>query len=139
MKKRLAELTHTWRFWLGLQFLLIFVLNIIGHVREKNALHLIFGSRLGEALIGLIGTILGFPSGIYFFFTTDTRLANTWLHGAFIAYTLPAIYYTLFLLCIWYITKQKRNWKIVATILTLFMILSFGGCSRVVEIPLIIT
>jgi len=134
MKEKFFKLVSKWRFWLSFQFLLIFVLNIIGHLREGNTLDRIFGSRLGEAFIGFIGTVLGFPSGIYFFFTDDTKI-----HGTFITYVLPAIYYPLFFILVWYITKQKRNWKLIALGLILFMFLSFGGCSRVVEIPLIVT
>ena len=139
MKEKNFKIVSKWRFWLSFQFLLIILLNIIGHVREGNTFDRIFGSRLGEAFVGFIGTILGFPSGIYFLFTDDTKLMNTWLHGRFIAYILPAIYYPIFFLSVWYITKQKRNWKLITIGLILFMILSFGGCSRIVEIPLITT
>ncbi|MEK7451728.1 MAG: hypothetical protein AAB664_00140, partial [Patescibacteria group bacterium] len=109
MKEKLLQLVTKWRFWLSFQFLLILILIIIGHVRERNALDRIFGSRFGEAFIGFIGTILGFPSGIYFFFTE--KIPN---NSVFMAYVLPAIYYPIFFFLVWYVTKQKRNWKLIA-------------------------
>jgi hypothetical protein len=131
----MKELITKWRFWIGFQFLLIIILNIIGHLREGNGLIEIFGYGSGMTLAGFIGTILGFPLGIYFLLVVRARLIDV---GVWI-YVLPAIYYPLFFTLVWYITKQKRKWKFLAIILILFMLLSFGGCSKVVEIPLQIT
>lgn len=138
MEEKFLHTVTKWRCWLGFQFLLIFIINIIGHVRQGNTLGEIFGSDLPFTLFGLFITILGFPSGIYFFFTSgdleDIRLSSTWLNGRFIGIIWPAIYYPIFFFLIRHITKQKRNWKLIAIGLILFMILSFAGLSRIVEI-----
>ena len=139
MKERIFKIIDQRRFWFSFQLSLIFLLNIVGHIREGNTPQRIFGSRLGEAFLGFVGTILGFPSGMYFLFTDQTRGLSKGPLSLFIAYIIPAIYYSAFFFSVIYIAKHKKYWRIVAICLLIFMLLSFAGCSRVVEIPLVIT
>lgn len=122
------------RFWFSLQLSLIALLNVIGHIRLKNDLKMIFVSRFGESLFGFAGTLIGFPLGIFTDFIP--RISDTLL-GMFIFYAVA--YYAAFFLLVSYISSHKKHWRVVAVFLLAFMALSFAGCSRVVEIPLIMT
>ncbi len=124
-------ITKRW-FWINFQFLLIIVLNVIGHIQAGNSFNQIF-HKLGAMFWMLVVTIIGFPSGIFFFFIKELR------DLPILPQITAAIYYPLFLFLVWYITKQKRNWRLIAIGLIIFMVLSFIGCSKVIEIPLQIT
>lgn len=129
------EKVTKWKFWLLLQSSLIIILYIIGNIRAGNAIDKIFGERALEALVGFIATIIAFPLGFYFLFTDQNPKSNNPL----LVFGTAIIFYTLFFILVWYITKKKKYYKIIATVLFLFIIISFGGCSRIIEIPLIVT
>ncbi|MFC1722725.1 hypothetical protein ACFL0V_01170 [Nanoarchaeota archaeon] len=136
--KTFWKIVTNWKFLLSLQSALIILLYIIGNIRSFEENSKIFISRIPEAIVNLVGTILGFPSGIYFLFTTKRIFAGG-ITGALVAYLVPLVYYSLFIVGLVYIAKKKKYFKKIALVLFIFMLLSFAGCSRVIELPLIIT
>lgn len=135
MKEKIFSLFRKWPFWIGLQASLIFLLNIVGNVRAENTLHAL-SRNLGAMFGNFLFTFLGFPSGIYFLFH-DSRVPG--ILQVFFAYLLPLFYYSVFLFLVSYITKEKKHWKWMAIGLLVFMLLSFGGCARVIDLQLVIT
>lgn len=132
MKKNIL---NTSTFWIVFQFLLLLGLNIIGHVRAGNHFENPTLHNLIWVIYGFIGTIVGFPSGMYFFFYDTGTYANNLL----LFYIIPVLYYPLFGLLVWYITTLKKYWRYAAIGLILFMLCSFIGCSTVIELPMQIT
>lgn len=136
MKESFFSLIKKWPFWIGLQISLLALLTLIGTIRAGNSFHALF-TRYEEGLVNILATILGFPSGIYFLFHPQGSPSG--LLGIFFAWVVPALYYPTFLFLVWYITKEKENWKWIAVGLLAFLLLSFGGCARVISLPLVIT
>ena len=137
MKKKFFSFFKMWPFWIGLQATLIILLNIIGHMRAENNLHDIL-LKPGMAVIGFFITVLGFPSGIYFFYNDGSKAHTGSLWTLFVL-ILPFVYYPLSFFLIRYIQKEKRHWRWIAIGLLAFILLSFGGCSKTVNIPLYFT
>ncbi len=130
------EKISKWKFWLSFQASLIMVLYIIGNIRSGNTIERIFVDRPLEAAFGFMGTIVGFPSGYLFLFFDKNFLSNK---SVGFIYLSALIYYILFFVLVWYMSKKKEYYKFIAVVLFIFMILCFGGCSRVIDISLIIT
>lgn len=134
MKEKFLNTINKPRSWFLFHAILILALNIIGHIRAENTLHEMY-VNLGETCVGFVGTILAFPLGIYFFFADQMR----GIFSSLIVLLIPALYYPAFFILVSRITTYKKYWKVVALCLLAFMLFSFAGCSRVVEIPLLVT
>ncbi len=111
------------KFWVLFQFLLFVLLFVIGSIRGNNFSHDV--RLILEFLIMFAAVIVGFPLGVFYLYDNNFKFLTLFITSAYY------IFFALFLFRI--LPRKTILTRIVAVSLLLFMVLSFAGCSRVIN------